>query len=42
VSNAVRVFAKVLMLKAMGVCNVMEGGTWKVEVAFTNCGMKMG
>jgi len=42
VSRAARVFVKVLMFKAVGMRDMVEGGEWKVEVALANCGTEMG
>ena len=41
-SSAASVFAKVLVLEAVGVRDVVKGGAWEVEVALANCGTKMG
>jgi hypothetical protein len=42
VSSAARVLAKVLVLEAVGVRDVAEGGARKEEAALVNSGTKMG
>ena len=42
VSSAVRVIAKVFVLEAVGVHDVVEGDEWQVEVSLANCGTEMG